>query len=131
MSEGAATDQTRDEAWLQSRNCPHCSGSGQAIVFDPKYDGRRVVERECLVRGEVKVMLFAMTIVGHCLCPMGRWMRSKSDRESLLRTPDLLDTLAGRSRWQAQDPTGDVPGHAFRGGVRGAVRELGESMKVR
>ncbi len=109
MSGGAATDQTRDEAQGRSRNCPHCSGSGQATVYDRDFDGRRVAERDVIVRGEIKRSSFAMVVTAHCVCPMGEWMRSKADRDTIHRIPALLDVLAGRRRWTAQDPMGERP----------------------
>ena len=127
MSDGAARDKSKDEAWAQSRNCPHCSGEGLAEVFDPSFDGRRSVVRECIVRGEVKRVLYPQVIAAHCLCPMGRWIRVKAEPQILDRIPDLADVLAGRSRYQAADPTGDVPGAWFQAqpGGGGAVRVKG------
>lgn len=109
MSGGAATDQTRDEAQSRSRNCVHCSGSGQATVYDPGFDGRRVVDRDVVIRGEIKRSSYAMVVAAHCICPMGEWMRSKADRDTIHRIPALLEVLAGRTRWTAQDPMGDRP----------------------
>jgi len=109
LAKGQADD--RDTAQAASRGCPHCAGSGQAIVFDRDYDGRHVVERECHVHGEAKVIPYAMTVSAHCVCAMGRWMRGRiRDLDVLARTPDFADVLAGRSRWLAQDPTRDEDG---------------------
>jgi hypothetical protein len=118
----AATDQTRDEAQSRSRNCVHCSGSGQATVFDPDFDGRRIVERDVVIRGEVKRSTYAMVVTAHCVCPMGEWMRSKTDRDVVHRIPALLDVLAGRTRWLAADPTGDRPYDPGCRGGGGAIR---------
>lgn len=119
-----ATDRTKDEAESRSRGCPYCAGSGQATLFAADFDGRRVVEREAVVRGEVKWVRTATIAVAHCACPMGRWMRSKSGRDILPRIPDLNDVLAGRTRWLAHDPTGDMPGHAFRANPAEMRRKL-------
>lgn len=110
MNDGGATDQTKDEAWEQSRSCRFCHGSGQASVFHPHYDGSAVMMFECVDRdGEIRPKPVAVRVVAHCMCPMGRWMRSKTERLLLSRIPDLLDVLAGRSRWVADDPMGDRP----------------------
>lgn len=109
------SDQSRDEAQARSRNCEHCSGSGQAIVFDPDYTGRRVVDRQVIRHGEITTKRYAMVVSAHCICPMGRWLRSRTERETMDRIPDLADILAGRSRWLANDPTGLKP---FDPGVR-------------
>jgi hypothetical protein len=107
---GAATDQTRDDAQAQSRHCEFCSGSGQATIYDRDFDGRRVVEREVIIRGEIKPAYpYAMLITAHCICAMGRWLRSKAEPDVMRRIPDMCDVLAGRTRWTAQDPTGDRP----------------------
>ena len=112
---GAAQDQSRDEARAKSRGCPYCSGEGTCQVFDPGFDGRRVVLRDVAMRGELKRAMYAMVIGAHCICPMGEWVRSKSERDILDRIPDLADVLAGRSRYQAQDPTGEGPSPWYAG----------------
>lgn len=128
-----ATDQSKDEAWAKSRGCPYCAGSGQAVVFDRRYDGRRVMEREVTHRGEVVTRPMPMVVAAHCVCPMGEWMRSKiRDIDVLARIPNLIDVLAGRSRWLAEDPTGDQPGHEYRtADARRMRRELGEKMAAK
>lgn len=106
---GAATDQTRDDAQARSRHCEYCSGSGQAVVYDRDFDGRRVVERDVIIRGEIKRSTYAMVVTAHCICAMGRWLRSKTDPDLLRRVPDMTYVLAGTTRWLAADPTGDRP----------------------
>ena len=102
-----ASEMSRDEAQAQSRGCPTCDGSGQARVYDPKYDGRRAIEREVMMYGEIRKVMYPMYCLAHCTCPMGRWMRSRfaKDPDMLARIPDLMDVLSGRSRWVAKDPT--------------------------
>ena len=98
----------RDTAMAASRNCPRCEGSGQVRVYDPRYDGRRAIEREVLMHGEVRKVMYPMYTLAHCVCPMGRWMRSKfRDLDTLSRIPDFAEVLAGRSRWVARNPVGD------------------------
>jgi hypothetical protein len=108
MSEPAA-DLSRDEAASQSRGCADCGGSGQVRVYDPQYDGRRSVERQVMMYGEYRRMRFPTYVLGHCVCPMGRWMRSRfaRDPEMLARIPDLMDVLSGRSWWVARNPISD------------------------
>lgn len=126
----AATDQSKSEAEARSRGCPYCSGSGQAVVFRRRYDGRRVQDLEVVHRGEVVTRPMPMAVAAHCICPMGEWMRSKiRDLDILSRVPDLSDVLAGRLRWLAEDPTGETPGFEYRAGdARRMRRELGEKI---
>lgn len=101
---------SKEQAQALSRDCPHCSGNGQLMVFWPGYRGLRVEDRECLTRGgEVITRPWPMIVAAHCICLMGRWMRAKTEPELLPRIPDLADILAGRSRWLARDPMGDTP----------------------
>ena len=107
MSDGG--EGSRDEAERLSRGCVHCGGCGQTMVFHPAYRGVRVEDRECEVRGEIVMRPTAMVVAAHCICPAGRWMRAKTDRDLLPRIPDMMLILAGQSRWLALDPTGDRP----------------------
>jgi hypothetical protein len=107
VSDGEATDQSKDEAQQKSYGCPRCSGGGQVMVFDRDYDGSRTIERDGVVRGEIKKVKFAAVVSAHCVCPIGRWMRSKTSRDLMGRIPDLADVLAGSGRWVAEDPTAD------------------------
>lgn len=101
---------TRDEAQSQSRHCPRCQGGGLAHVYLRQYRGHRTAELDVLDRGEIVRRVIPAIVAAHCLCPLGRWMRSRiDDRELLSRWPDLADVLAGRSYWLADNPMGDSP----------------------
>jgi hypothetical protein len=105
-----AQDRSRDEARERSRGCPHCGGAGLATVFHPRYDGFTSTEVELVDHGgEVVRRDVPARVSAHCICPMGEWMRGKTDLETIRRIPNLLDVLAGRSRWLARDPTGLTP----------------------
>lgn len=106
-AESSSSD--REIARAASLACEYCHGDGQVQVYDPMYDGRSVVDRDCVVKGEVRNIPFAMRVVAHCSCAMGRWMRSKTPVDLLPRIPDHVDVLAGRTRWMPMDPTSDGP----------------------
>jgi hypothetical protein len=124
------TASDRDQAFEASKTCPRCSGSGQIAVFDRHYDGLQVIIWTDL---EGKERRRAGRVVAHCECAMGRWMRSKiRDLDVLAKTPDFIEILAGRSRWLAEDPTGDEPGHEYRAGDARRMRAaLGEKLGAR
>lgn len=79
----------RREAEYRSRHCPHCGGSGLALV-DATDPGAK-----------------ARTVGATCVCVHGRWIRSwhdKFDRAILERIPDLAAILHGRDRrWRFDD----------------------------
>ncbi len=95
----------RETATAASRDCPHCGGHGLVTLYDRRYDGRRVAELPCVVRGEVVKRPFPMTVMGHCGCPLGRWMRGEVDTDVRARVPDLEAVLSGGTRWVLEDPT--------------------------
>ena len=75
---------TRESALSASRNCPHCGGGGLAPVVNrdpankPPHCG------------------------SHCVCPMGRWMRTQLAQkypEDIRRIPDFQECLSGQSMW--------------------------------
>lgn len=129
MSDGDQRNESRDAARAKSRNCPYCSGEGMTEVFDPDYTGMRVVERDAIHRGELKRIRFAMVTAAHCACPMGEWLRNRTDDDLRSRIPNMLDVLAGRGRWLAHDPTWTdiepVPGLSAREMMRRAVVNVG------
>lgn len=82
-----------------SRGCENCAGSGFASIFDPRYRG---IPYE-LFNGR-NVLL---RTVAFCVCNAGRWVYynyQKRNAEAFRRMPDLHDVIAGRTRWQLQDP---------------------------
>lgn len=87
-------------------NCEHCGGTGMVTVYHRYYEGSQMVTWEHTDRGgEVHAIRSAGTISAHCVCPKGVWMRENTDPELLPRIPDLADVLAGRTNYQATDPT--------------------------
>ncbi len=100
----------RDDAQARSRNCPYCCGSGQAGVFHPLYDGCRVRQS---IQPDGRLLTVPAVVAAHCVCPMGRWMRSRFKPEDLRRIPDFGLALAGRLRsggvtWLPYDPTDEM-----------------------
>lgn len=124
-AKGQADD--RDTAFEASKGCPHCHGHGLATIFHPDYVGDALLVRPEM-EGRERYAVARRS--AHCVCAMGRWMRSKTrDLDVLSKIPDLTDILAGRSRWLAADPTRDEAGE-YRP-PRRAVAELAESMRAR
>ena len=128
---GAAQDQSKREAEDKSRQCPYCRGAGLVSVFHPAYDTHRTLMREVLYFGEIVTRPIQAIVAAHCLCPMGEWIRTRTDPDILHRIPLLADVLSGRSRWLAQDPTRDEQGEYRRRYPREMRRELGEAMRAR
>jgi hypothetical protein len=128
---GPAQDQTKREAEDKSRHCPYCRGAGLVPVFHPAYDTHRTLMREVIYFGEIVTRPIQAIVAAHCLCPMGEWIRVRTDPDILHRIPLLADVLSGRSRWLAQDPTRDEQGEYREKSPRRAVAELAESMKAR
>lgn len=88
----------------RSRDCPYCEGQGLAVVYSPTYRGHPL-ERVRPASGPTTLgHLVPAMVNASCLCPLGRWMRTRLKPEDLARTPDYADVLAGRSRWRARDP---------------------------
>jgi hypothetical protein len=86
---------TREGAKLASRDCPHCSGEGLVIVWQPGPDPMRADPRA------------VPTCAAHCTCPHGRWIRRRlgeQDRDLLRRVPDLAEVLEGRTAWRPRNP---------------------------
>ena len=109
---------TREAAERASRDCGHCSGSGQVRVYHPSRTGDGpIVVRD--FRG--REWRRPSAVVAHCSCPMGRWLRAcirASAPDLLQRIPDFIEVVGGRSRWLAEDPSIDAesepsaPAHA-------------------
>jgi hypothetical protein len=100
------------------------------LVFHPEYDGHRTAMRQVVERGEVVERPIPMTVAAHCICPIGEWIRARTDREILSGIPFLGDVLVGRGRWQASDPTRDERGEYSIDFVR-AGRDLAAKMEAK
>jgi hypothetical protein len=91
----------------RSAGCPYCGGTGLATLYDARYagdpTGRRLVRRH---DGSVGQELIALRCATYCLCPLGAWLRARSQPDVRDRAPDLAAVLEGRTRWTTQDPTG-------------------------
>lgn len=64
--------ESREAAAVASADCPNCGGQGLAVRFrhHPQPGQPRTVEL-------------------HCVCPLGRWIRSKTSEDLRRRIPDL------------------------------------------
>jgi len=114
-----ATDvpESREKAASQSHNCQYCSENGathrrypdetllggvgstpqgMVPVYHPMYDSSRTVQ--------VDGGTYAARVSAHCICAFGRWMRNKTDPDTVRRIPDLADVISRRSRYVLDDP---------------------------
>jgi hypothetical protein len=104
-SNGAIVDAcaTRDAALAkQGPHCRWCDLSGQVSIFHKDYCGmptRRILDHNSEER-EVRAV-----VVAHCSCEVGKWMRSCTKSEDLLRIPPLSAVGHGvLKNWSPVDP---------------------------
>ncbi len=64
----------RSAAQDASRDCVHCGGQG-LVLIERNPPG---------------------TVAAHCVCPMGRWLRGRTQQDMIRRIPDYGDSLADR-----------------------------------
>ena len=104
MSDGEARSQERDDAAARSRSCRVCGGSGMPIVFHRHWTGDRIGHRrEYNDLGDLVTVPFAAEVAAHCVCPLGRWIRSKTSDYLNRRIPDGAAIVERRS-WYSFDP---------------------------
>ncbi len=94
---------TREAALAkQGSHCRWCDLSGQVTIFHADYSGlptRRVIDHNGDERERRAVM------VSHCSCELGKWMRSCTKPEDLLRIPPLAAVGHGvLKHWSPVDP---------------------------
>lgn len=85
---------TREGAASLSRNCPRCDGQGLATVVG---------------RTEVRGEIVDYTASAHCVCHLGRFMRSRiaqQDEHLLRRVPDLANLPWGWRESYEPEPAG-------------------------
>lgn len=87
-----------DMARADSRDCPFCDGEGMITVYAPGYTGCEIA----MTRDSIP---YVARTTGHCICKLGRYMRSQTKEDIRKRIPDIDDVAQGRSRWLTVDPT--------------------------
>ena len=92
-TEDAKSERSRLE--MENRGCRHCGGNGMAIVFHPRWSGGRHLDGA-----------YPAEVAAHCSCPLGCWMRDRTDPQLQRRIPWIADIEAGRSRWLLSPPPG-------------------------
>lgn len=110
----ASPPDTREAAESGSRDCPHCGGCGHMRVYHRLFAGdtggypqATIEDRHGLTRA------IPTAVMAHCVCPLGRWTRSKFRDVTLLgRIPDGEHILSHRSSWLADPPAGRTPSRA-------------------
>jgi hypothetical protein len=74
------------------------------IVFHHRWTGERFVTVETVRNGEIVQESFPSEVSAHCVCALGRWMRSRTAEAVKARMPDGADIAEGRSNWSFQPP---------------------------
>jgi hypothetical protein len=69
------------------------------IVFHQKHQGGRFVTVLTERNGELGEQSFPGEVAAHCVCTLGRWIRSKTSDALRARIPDGADIAQGRSKW--------------------------------
>lgn len=93
---------TREESERQSRHCNICEGRGLATLYREGYRGHEAEVIEHPERGHQQVV---MRIMAHCICPLGEWMRARTDDEMRHVIPDLKVIGEGQYPWSLEDPS--------------------------
>ena len=115
-----ARSEERDKAEWESRNCQVCGGAGQMIVFHHRWTGGRFATIMTERNGEIIESQIPAEVTAHCICALGRWMRSKTTEALKARIPDGAAILEGRSNWLFQAPGSD-PDQRYQAPTRAAI----------
>ena len=118
MSE--ARSEEREQAKFASRGCEVCGGAGMVIVFHHAWTGSRLAKVQAERNGEIVEQEVAAEVSAHCICALGRWMRSKSTEAVKARVPDGAAILVGHSNFSFQPPGSD-PDERFEAPTRAAI----------
>jgi hypothetical protein len=110
----------REKAEWESRHCGICGGAGQMIVFHHLWTGGRFVKVTTEQNGEIIESQIPTEVSGHCICAIGRWMRSKTTEALKARIPDGAAIVEGRSNWLFQPP-GSEPEERYQAPSRAAI----------
>lgn len=95
------------EARQASRDCEDgCGGAGHIAIFDPEYDGRKILQ---ILLPDGRIVQRLMRTVAYCRCAAGRWVMMRQQAtcpDMFRRTHDLHDVINGHTarRWLAYDP---------------------------
>lgn len=74
------------------------------IVFHRHWAGGRIGRRrEYNDLGDLVTVPFAAEVAAHCICPLGRWIRSRTEDYLKGRIPDGAAIIEGRS-WYVIEP---------------------------
>jgi hypothetical protein len=119
MSDAARSEERERVEWT-SRNCPICGGAGQMIVFHHKHTGNRFVTIATERNGEVIETPIPAEVTAHCICELGRWMRSKTTEALKARIPDGAAIAESQSNWLFQPP-GTEPEERYQTPTRAAI----------
>lgn len=110
----------------ENRDCPHCGGSGMCLVYHPRHNGTRsftILDR----RGRLHTI--AAEVSAHCTCPVGEWIRERTEPALQRRIPWIRDIHEDRSKWllfppgELQTDRGEVPNSPpSRAAIRAAMK---------
>lgn len=85
----------------ENRDCPHCGGSGMCLVFHPQHNGTREFE---MFDYRDRLCKIATEVAAHCTCPVGEWIRQRTEPALQRRIPWVRDIHDGRSKWLLRPP---------------------------
>lgn len=103
MSDEARSEERDKAEWL-SRGCEICDGAGQMIVFHLRWTGGRFATVAVERNGEIIDTQIPAEVMAHCICELGRWMRSRTTVALKARIPDSEAILESQSNWLFQPP---------------------------
>lgn len=86
-------------------NCDYCGDTGLVSVYHRLFSGSRIAAVSGSdSNGECFDRMVPAAVAAHCVCPIGRTIRSRTDQELVRRIPDLQDTLDWISGWFLDRP---------------------------
>lgn len=107
MSDTNVPDNERKTLEDENRDCPHCGGSGMCLVFHPRHNGTR----EITIEHNERLHKIATEVAAHCSCPVGVWIRERTEPALQRRIPWVQDIEDDRSKWLLFPP-GEIQGNA-------------------
>jgi hypothetical protein len=114
----------------ENRDCPHCGGSGMCLAFHPRHDGTRDIT---VTDSRGRVHKIATEVAAHCTCPVGVWIRERTEPALQRRIPWVRDIHEDRSKWLMRPPSeraaddSEVPNEHHQPPTRAAIaRQFGK-----
>ena len=93
---------SREEAVKETGHCDYCNNTGQTTICHRDYKGQPTMD---MADHNGQVRKCPARLTAHCICPIGRWMRQRTDPKILYRIPDLREVISGHTNFSLSDPT--------------------------